>query len=83
MTMVLEDARLALRLMRHNRGFTAATLLTLALGANTAVFSVLYWVLLRPLPYQEPDRLVRIFEEHPGATSPLRGRMLSNLTFFA
>src|SRR5207249_4440342 len=79
------DARLALRTMRRNKGFAAATLVTLALGigANTAVFSVIYGVLLRPLPYPDPDRLVRISEEHPGATSPLRGARLSHLTYHA
>src|SRR5215510_10675238 len=85
MRTVLQDARHALRVMGRNRAFTAATLLTLALGigANTAVFSVVYGVLLRPLPYAEPDRLVSISEEHPGANSPLRGSRLSDMTYFA
>jgi putative ABC transport system permease protein len=85
METLLKDIRYALATMRRNQGFTAAALLTLALGigATTAVFSVVYGVLLRPLPYPEADRLVRLSEEHPGAVSPLRAPMLSNLTYYA
>src|SRR5262245_53392155 len=80
-----QDIRHALVAMRRNQGFTAAGLLTLALGigATTAVFSIVYGVLLRPLPYPESDRLVRLSEEHPGAVSPLQQPLLSNLTFHA
>jgi putative ABC transport system permease protein len=85
METLLRDIRYAFAMMRRNTGFTAAGLLTLGLGigATTAVFSVVYGVLLRPLPYPTADRLVRLSEEHPGAVSPLRVPMLSNLTYYA
>jgi putative ABC transport system permease protein len=85
MDWLLQDARYALIMMRRNRAFSAAGLLTLALGigATTAVFSVVYGVLLRPLPYPASDRLVQLSEEHPGANSPLQQPYLSNLTFYA
>ena len=85
METLLQDVRYAFAMMRRNKGFTTAGLLTLALGigATTAVFSVVYGVLMRPLPYPEPSRLVRLSEEHPGAISPLRAPMLSNLTYWA
>jgi putative ABC transport system permease protein len=68
----LADALHGLRLLLKRPGFTAAVLVTLALGigANTAVFTILDSVLLRPLPYTDPDRLVRIWESNPGRGWP-------------
>ncbi len=61
---VLSDCRYALRQFRKNPVFTAVAVLTLALGigATTAIFSVVYGVLLRPLRYTHPDRIMAIFE---------------------
>ncbi|MEO8028599.1 MAG: multidrug ABC transporter substrate-binding protein, partial [Bryobacteraceae bacterium] len=57
-----------LRRLLHSPMFTATTLLTLAIGigANTAIFSVIEGVLLKPLPYTDPDRLIAVRHTAPG-----------------
>lgn len=66
---ILRHARVASRALRQNPTFTIAAILTLAvaIGANTAVFSVVNSVLLRPLPYPQSDRVVELHQDAPGA----------------
>ncbi len=67
MNSIVQDLRHAWRLVRRQPGFAMTAILTLALGvgANTAIFSVVQAVLLRPLPFRDPDRLALVWETNP------------------
>jgi len=76
----LTDLKFALRQLRKNPGFTAVSVLTLALGigANTAMFSVINAVLIRPLPFRNPGELVSIWQEYPKRAWPRANFSLPN-----
>ncbi len=77
MNTVIQDLRYGLRMLSKTPGFAAVIVLTLALGtgANTAIFSVIHSVLLKPLPYRAPDQLVALFEtESAEGQFPLTGQ---------
>ena len=67
MTTLMQDLRYGIRMLAKNPGFTVVAIITLALGigANTALFSVVNGVLLNPLPYWQPDRLMALYSRTP------------------
>jgi ABC-type lipoprotein release transport system permease subunit len=79
---VLSDFRFALRSLRNNPGFSTVAALTSALGigANTTMFTVVYGVLLRPLPYRAPERIVQLAQTFQGGRDVFAGLALALAT---
>ncbi len=75
MDRLLQDLRFAVRVLWKDRSFSITTVATLALclAANVAIFAVVDGVLLKPLPFEQPDRLVRLFNKYPGAGVAIAG----------
>lgn len=84
LTSILQDARYAWRLLRKQPAYAALVVTTMALGiaATTVVGSVAYGVLLKPLPWADAPRLVRLFESRQGSTRRFRP-MMTNITYGA
>ena len=80
MESLLADVRQSLRIMRKNRAFTgiAVAALALGIGANTGIFSVIDKVLLKPLPYPEPDCLMKIGRKYPQGVGYSQHPLLRN-----
>jgi predicted permease len=78
--MLWQDFRFGLRMLVKNAGFTTVAVLTLALGigANSAIFSVVNTVLLRPLPYKDPDRIMMVWEDGSSHGFPINVTSSSN-----
>src|SRR5687767_12191422 len=72
MPALVSDLRYALRLLARTPAFTAVAILTVALGigANTAIFTVVNALLIRPLPYGSPDRLVQVWQDYRARGGP-------------
>jgi predicted permease len=83
MSELARDIRFSIRSFARNPGFTAIAILTLALGigANTAVFSIIDAVLLRPLPYPQPDQLIKLYGRFSGIGLPGDRNWFSALEF--
>jgi putative ABC transport system permease protein len=79
---LLEDLRYGLRMLARSPSFSAIAIATLAIGigANTAIFSIVYAVLLRPLPFADPGQLVFLFEAKPHDGIPSAGVSYDNFT---
>ncbi|MGB0033926.1 MAG: ABC transporter permease, partial [Candidatus Acidiferrales bacterium] len=82
MSGLLQDLKHSVRMLKKSPGFTAVAILTLALGigANTAIFSVVNAVLLRPLPYNDPGRLMQVWEKNPKRGFPEFAVSLANFS---
>ncbi|MFN8061051.1 MAG: ABC transporter permease [Vicinamibacterales bacterium] len=85
MSHLVQDVRFACRLVQRSPFFALVAVATVAIGvgANTAAFSVVNGVLLRPLPYPDSDRLVRLSELRPSNVQGIRGAFLSNYVYYA
>ncbi|HEV2445885.1 MAG TPA: ABC transporter permease, partial [Candidatus Sulfopaludibacter sp.] len=81
---LLQDLRYGMRSLRKSPGFTAAVIVTLALGigANTAIFSFVDRLLLRPLPFPHSERLATLYRQFPGASAPSSSLSYPDYVYF-